>query len=61
LHIAARLGHEDCLLALLENGFDPNYLEKDGTALHVAIKQGQAEIARILMEKGEINWKEWKF
>ncbi|KAL3111575.1 hypothetical protein niasHT_019922 [Heterodera trifolii] len=52
LHSAARLGHTDCMEALLEHGFDLNYLGPEGTALHVAVRQGQCAALRILLDYG---------
>lgn len=52
LHIAARLGHADCVQALIEHGFDVNYLNREGTALHSAVRAAQCQIVQILLENG---------
>ncbi|CAK5010787.1 unnamed protein product [Meloidogyne enterolobii] len=50
LHIAARIGNEDCLKVLLENGFDTKYLGTEGTALHIAAINGNKNALKILLD-----------
>uniref|UniRef100_A0A1I8B175 ANK_REP_REGION domain-containing protein n=1 Tax=Meloidogyne hapla TaxID=6305 RepID=A0A1I8B175_MELHA len=50
LHIAARMGNDECLKALLENGFDTKYLGKEGTALHIAAINGNKNTLKILLD-----------
>ncbi|CAK5007220.1 unnamed protein product [Meloidogyne enterolobii] len=50
LHIAARIGNEDCLKVLLENGFDTKYLGTEGTAVHIAAINGNKNVLKILLD-----------
>uniref|UniRef100_A0A915NC73 ANK_REP_REGION domain-containing protein n=1 Tax=Meloidogyne floridensis TaxID=298350 RepID=A0A915NC73_9BILA len=50
LHIVARIGNEDCLKVLLENGFDTKYLGAAGTALHIAAINGNKNALKILLD-----------
>uniref|UniRef100_A0A183BJI5 ANK_REP_REGION domain-containing protein n=1 Tax=Globodera pallida TaxID=36090 RepID=A0A183BJI5_GLOPA len=52
LHSAARIGHTNCVEALLEHGFDPNYLGPEGTAMHVAARLGQCATLQALLNWG---------
>uniref|UniRef100_A0A914GWB2 Ankyrin repeat and sterile alpha motif domain-containing protein 1B n=1 Tax=Globodera rostochiensis TaxID=31243 RepID=A0A914GWB2_GLORO len=52
LHSAARVGHTNCVEALLEHGFDPNYLGPEGTAMHVAARLGQCATLQALLNWG---------
>nr|CAD2132841.1 unnamed protein product [Meloidogyne enterolobii] len=54
LHIAARIGNEDCLKVLLENGFDTKYLGTEGTAVHIAAINGNKNVLKILLDN-EVN------
>uniref|UniRef100_A0A915M3X3 SAM domain-containing protein n=1 Tax=Meloidogyne javanica TaxID=6303 RepID=A0A915M3X3_MELJA len=54
LHIAARIGNEDCLKVLLENGFDTKYLGTEGTSLHIAAINGNKNVLKILLDN-EVN------
>ena len=51
---AARSGRAPVVALLLDNGADPNVIEKERqqTALMWAAAQGHAEVARLLLEAG---------
>jgi ankyrin repeat protein len=52
LHEAAARGGPECIRALAENGFDLNAPSNQGTALYVAVLNGQANAVRVLLELG---------
>jgi ankyrin repeat protein len=57
IHLAADLGHVECLEALLEApSADPNIRicirEKESTALHLAADEGNIQCVSLLLEKG---------
>ncbi|XP_052864135.1 transient receptor potential channel pyrexia [Anopheles cruzii] len=57
VHLAADLGHAECLRVLLAApGTDPNIRigirEKESTALHLAADEGNAECVGLLLERG---------
>ncbi|XP_063706210.1 transient receptor potential channel pyrexia [Culicoides brevitarsis] len=57
IHLAADLGHAECLASLLEaENADPNIRicvrEKESTALHLAADEGNAECVNLLLSKG---------
>lgn len=49
--IAAQEGHEQCVIALLEHGADPNHSDACGrNALRVAAKSGHRGVVRLIEE-----------
>ncbi|RKP15006.1 hypothetical protein BJ684DRAFT_14710 [Piptocephalis cylindrospora] len=53
LHIATKLGHNDCIGVLLSFGFDINAPDHEGkTPLTLAIEYQRADTATLLMENG---------
>ena len=53
LHKAAKSGHTELVLLLIENGADVNAKDKWGvTPLHWAARKGRKEIAELLINKG---------
>ncbi|MBE6353374.1 ankyrin repeat domain-containing protein [Treponema sp.] len=53
---ATQYGNVPCAALLLEAGADINHMDKDGTALHNATREGKYDSVKFLLEKG-INYK----
>ena len=53
LHLACCNGSTKVVIALIENNYDLNAIDKhENTPLHIATKNNHTEIAMILIEKG---------
>jgi len=58
LHYAAENNSKEILKLLLKAGADINYKSEDGTALHIATRENNDDIAFFLMENPKLNFLE---
>lgn len=54
--VATLMGHDECVKILLDEGADPNQVDRDGmTPLHLAARTNNAAIAKLLLECARVN------
>lgn len=52
LHLAAKNGHLETVKALLDGGFDVDFLTEAGSSLHMAALFGRPQVVKLLLEHG---------